>query len=219
MDAEIAALDFEDDGDLRLCLPAGVAYQADMRAGRVEYGEDYFQKVCAYEGSEIARAVNVGRCQLLERHLAPGARVLDWGAGSGAFMRVARTVGFEVHGFDVIEETERWLRAVGWYSCNPVLFDALTVWDVLEHLENPAELLAQVHPWGKVFVSIPVFTDLRRIRASRHYRPGEHLYYWTADGFVQWMVGQGFRLLETSDHEVRAGRDSIAAFAFRRACA
>lgn len=216
MDSLIGALKARRDGDLQICAPAGVAYQADFRAGRVEYGEEYFAKVSAYEGGEVARAVNAGRCELLARHLVPGARVLDWGAGSGAFMRAARAAGFEVHGFDVIDETVRWLRATGFYSCDVVRFDALTLWDVLEHLEDPAELLAQVHPWAKVFVSIPVFPDLHRIRESRHYRPGEHLYYFTADGFVRWMAARGFVLIESSDHEVRAGRDSIGAFAFRR---
>ena len=215
VDSLIAALPFEPDGDLRIC--PGVAYQAEMRAGRVDYDEAYFAKVCAYEGGEIARAVNAGRCALLARHLPPGARVLDWGAGSGAFMREARAAGFEAHGFDVIEETARWLRATGAYSDDPGRFDALTAWDVLEHMEDPAALLAQVRPGALIFVSIPVFADLRRIRASRHYRPGEHLYYFTPAGFQEWAARRGLELLEASDHETRAGRDSVGAFAFRRA--
>lgn len=216
MDSLIAAMPFRDDADLRICDADGVAYQADMRAGRVEYGEDYFVKVSAYEGGEIARRVNAGRCRMIARHLRPGASVLDWGAGSGAFMREARAAGFDVHGFDVIEETVRWLRATGAYSHDAARFDALTLWDVIEHLETPAEVLGQVRPGAMVFASIPVFADLGRIRESRHYRPGEHLYYFTADGFVRWMASHGFRLVETSDHEVEAGRESIGAFAFVR---
>lgn len=217
MDSAIARASFVEDGDLRICPAYGVAYQVDFASGRVEYGEDYFAKVCAYEGGEIAKRVNAGRCELLERHLAPGARVLDWGAGSGAFMRAARAAGFEVHGFDVIDETVRWLRATGFYSCDVVRFDALTLWDVLEHLEDPAEPLAQISRGAFVFVSVPIFADLLRVRESRHYRPGEHLYYWTANGLTAWMAVQGFHLIESSRHEIEAGRDSIGAFAFLRA--
>lgn len=216
VDSAIAALPFREDGDLRICDEAGVAYQADMRAGRVDYGEAYFVKVCAYEGGDIARRVNAGRCELLARQLPQGASVLDWGAGSGAFMRAAAEAGFQVHGFDVIEETARWLRATGRYSHDVARFDAITLWDVLEHLETPAEVLGQVRPGAMVFASIPVFADLSEVRRSRHYRPGEHLYYFTIPGFVRWMAGLGFRLQETSDHETRAGRDSIGAFAFLR---
>ena len=216
MDSRIAGFPWIWDRDLRLCLDHGVAWQADMTSQRVEYGPEYLAKVQAYEGSEIAAKVNAGRCALLARHLPAGGRVLDWGAGSGAFMRAARAAGFEVHGFDVIEETARWLRATGAYSDNPGRFDAVTAWDVLEHLEDPAGLLAHLRPGALLLVSIPVFSDLRRIRASRHYRPGEHLYYWTVAGFVEWMGARGFSLLEESAHEVAAGRDSIGAFAFRR---
>lgn len=216
MDRVISSSPWYADDDLAICEADGVAYQRDMAAGRVEYGEDYFAKVAAYEGGEIARQVNAGRCSMLVRHLAPGARVLDWGAGSGAFMREARAAGFEVHGFDVIEETARWLRATGAYSHEPSRFDAVTLWDVIEHLEAPAEVLGEVRPGAMVFASIPVFADLARIRESRHYRPGEHLYYFTADGFIRWMAEIGFQHVETSDHETRAGRDSIGAFAFRR---
>ena len=216
MDSVIAAAPFIADGDLRICPRFGVAYQADFALGRVEYGEDYFAKVCAYEGGEIAQRVNAGRCEMLGRHLAPGARVLDFGSGSGAFLRAAREAGFDAMGFDVIPETVRWLRAVGWYSEDLARFGAVTFWDVLEHLESPAEPLAQLRAGAFAFVSVPIFADLLRVRESRHYRPGEHLYYWTANGLTAWMAVQGFRLIESSRHEIEAGRDSIGAFAFRR---
>lgn len=217
MDSAIARASFVEDDDLRICPTFGVAYQADFSAGRVEYGEDYFAKVCAYEGGEIANRVNAGRCEMLARNLPAGAQVLDYGAGSGAFMRAAWEAGFEAQGFDVIPETERWLRAVGRYSDDLARFDAVTLWDVLEHLERPADPLAQLRPGAFAFVSVPIFADLLRVRESRHYRPGEHLYYWTANGLTAWMAVQGFRLIESSRHEIEAGRDSIGAFCFRRA--
>jgi len=62
----------------------------------------------------------------------------------------------------------------------------------------------------------PIFPDLTAIRASKHYRPGEHLYYFTEDGLVRWMALHGFLLRERNDFETRAGRDSILSFAFLR---
>jgi len=79
------------------------------------------------------------------------------------------------------------------------------------------ELLLRRIIRGTLFCcSVPIFADLRAVRASKHYRPSEHLYYWTAEGFIAWMENYGFRLLEQSDHEQKAGRDSIGAYAFRR---
>lgn len=204
------------DRDLMLCMHRGVAYQADMRAGRAEYGAEYFRKVAAYEGGEIATAVNAGRCALVARHAAPDSTILDVGAGTGAFVRAARSWGFPAVGFDVMPAAVAALRSAGLYDEDPAIFDVVTMWDTIEHLEDPILTLRRVRKGALLCASIPVFDDLRRIRESKHYRPGEHLYYWTAQGFIDWMALWGFRLLEQSTHEVDAGRESIGAFAFRR---
>lgn len=196
-------------------LCEGVAYQADMQADRVPYGADYLAKIDAYESSPIARAVNVGRCALLARHLPDGAAVLDVGAGSGAFVRSARAWGFEAHGFDVIPEAVARLRGAGLYAEGVGSFDAVTLWDVLEHIEDPEQCLGDIRVGAQLFVSIPVFDDLAKVRESKHYRPGEHLYYFSPSGFIDWMELHGFKLLEASTHEILAGRESIGAFAFQ----
>lgn len=214
MDRLVARFDAVRDGDLMLCEHRGVAYQADMKARRVEYDDTYLAKVQAYEGGEIARAVNAGRVALLQRHLPPAATVLDIGAGSGAFMRAARAAGFDCKGFDVISSVVSALGEL--YAEDPEPFDALTFWDSIEHMDAPEAMLKSLQRERHAFVSLPIFEDLRAVRASKHYRPGEHLYYWTAQGFVGWMEAHGFRLLEASRHEVDAGREQIGAFAFKR---
>lgn len=204
------------DGDLMLCMHRGVAYQVDMAADRIDYGQEYFRKVAAYEGGAIATAVNAGRCALIARHAAPDATVLDVGAGTGAFVRAARSWGFAAVGYDVMPTAVAALRKAGLYDEDPAIFDAVTMWDTIEHLEDPILTLRRVTKGALLFASVPVFEDLRRIRESKHYRPGEHLYYWTARGFIDWMALWGFRPLEQSTHEVDAGRESVGAFAFRR---
>lgn len=205
-----------DDGDLVLCESNGVAYQKDMSAGRVPYDSGYLEKVSAYEDSEIAQRVNSGRCAVLMRHLSEGMSILDVGAGSGAFIRAAQSWGLDVKGFDVIPEAVEQLKAAGLYADELHKFGAVTMWDSIEHMEDPAQALGQIARGSFLFVSVPVFYDLKKIRNSKHYRPGEHLYYWTTTGFVDWMKEYGFSLLEFSYHEISAGRDSIGAFAFIR---
>lgn len=217
MDRIIRTFPSVEDGDLRICQERGVAYQADMSSSRVPYDARYLEKVKAYEGSAIAAKVNAGRVAMLSRHLAPGGSVLDWGAGSGEFMLTARGAGFAAKGFDVIPETRIALEAAGAYAEDPAKFDSVTLWDTLEHLAQPLGVLARIRPGALLFISIPIFTDLRRIRESRHYRPGEHLYYFTEFGLFYWLALAGFDVVEKSDHETKAGRDSIGAFAFRRA--
>lgn len=217
MDKLIASYPSVPDGDLVLCPANGVAYQADMSVDPVPYDTEYFNKYKQYEGSDIARALNNGRCAMLLRHVKEGSRVLDIGAGCGTFVMEAQTWGFDAYGFDINQATVEFLKNKNRFAAEPGEFDAVTFWDSLEHIENPMEVLCKIAYGAIVLVAIPVFSDLRRIRESKHYRPGEHLYYFTEFGFVGWMQQQGFLIIDRSDHENNAGRESISAFAFRRA--
>jgi hypothetical protein len=206
----------ERDG-LTLCEENGVAFQTDMGAGRVPYDAKYLEKIDSYDGG-IASAVNSGRCAMLARLLPPASSVMDIGAGSGAFIRKARELGFRAYGDDVIPEAKVRLREMGYLEDGQIQgeFDAVSAWDVLEHLEHPNDALVGIGYGTLFFASIPIFRNLREIKRSRHYRPGEHLYYFTARGFIDWMLATGFSPIYESDHETRAGREDIGAFAFRR---
>lgn len=207
MDSLIDGFAAEYDDDLMLAL-CGVAYQKDMTP-TADYGADYFDKCAGYEGSEIGEAINAARIALVARHYA--GRVCDVGIGSGAFVS-ARPDTF---GIDINPRAVEWLQSRGLLA-KPHGFCAFSFWDVLEHLPTPTDYLDLVPLQGFVFVSIPVFADLYKIRESKHYRPGEHLYYWTHEGFVYWMGLQGFNLLESNTAETDAGRDSIRSYAFKR---
>lgn len=216
MDSIINSFIAEHDADLALCIEKGVAYQIDMATQKITYGNYYLEKVESYAGSKIATRVNGGRCAMLMRILPDGASVLDVGSGSGEFVRTAASWGFDVCGFDVIPEGAQRMRDAGTYAEDLSVFDAVTMWDSIEHMENPGKALSEIRRGAFLFVSVPIFSDLKAIRESKHYRPGEHLYYFSADGFVSWMELQGFRLLERSSHETDAGRENIGAFAFCR---
>lgn len=216
MDRFIASLEAVDDSDLMLCHTEGIAYQRDMSVGRVSYDSGYLEKCEAYEGSEIAKAVNAGRCAMVARHLKAGSALLDYGAGTGAFVKAAKQAGFRASGFDVIPEAVRRLQSETLYEENLHGFSGFTAWDSIEHMEHPSDLLERLKVGAWLFVSIPIFSGLDAIRSSRHYRPGEHLYYFTDEGLLRWMLMYGYELMEVSSHETDAGRDSIGAFAFKR---
>lgn len=210
MDRFIASWPAVVDGDLILCREHGVAYQADQ-SQLVDYGEEYFEKCRGYEGQAIADRINAGRIAFVLRHFGPG-RVLDVGVGSGEFIK-RRPHTF---GIDVNPSAVRWLKESGRWADNLDCFGAYTFWDVLEHVPDPETYLRHVYLRSFLFLSMPIMQSLDRIRESKHYRPGEHLYYWTEQGLVEWMAWHGFALLEASSFESEAGRESIRSFAFRR---
>lgn len=211
MDEFVARFGAAEDGDLMLCLENGCAYQRDMSIS-VPYDDAYFDKYVGYEGHEIARGINAARIGLVNKYAGDRADVLDVGIGSGEFLRQRpRTFGFDVN-----PKAERWLKSWLKWSDDFASFRAFTFWDVLEHVPTPTDYFDRIASGSLLFTSLPIFDDLKRVRESKHYRPNEHYYYWTRDGFVAWMALHGFWLLECNDDETKAGRESILSFAFRR---
>jgi hypothetical protein len=211
MDDLIRRFDAARENDLMLCHARGVAYQRDM-SSRVSYDADYFDKCAGYEGQEIARKINAGRVALVNKHAGADCEVIDIGVGSGEFIR-SRPNTF---GYDINPKAAAWLKSEGRWRQDFTEFSAFTFWDVLEHVDAPQVYFKRIRDGGFVFVCLPIFSDLNRIRESRHYRPGEHFYYWTERGLIDWMAQYRFEMIDRQDYETTAGRDSIVSFAFKR---
>lgn len=211
MDQFISGFAATPDQDLMQCH--GVAYQRDMQH-KVSYDAAYFDKCRSYEDKEIAVKINAGRIAMVNKYVGPEATVIDIGIGSGEFIR-KRGATF---GHDINPRAVTWLKRNKLWIGEEELsaFEAFTFWDVIEHVEDPNHYFRHIDGGGYLFTSLPIFEDLSRVRESKHYRPGEHLYYWTEQGFVDWMAMYRFRLLERQDFEIKAGRESILSFAFRR---
>lgn len=159
-------------------------------------------------GHELTRL----RRALVDRWAGPGTLVVDVGVGALQFVRSRpNTWGYDVNpvAIDVIQREHRWLDP----HAEPV--PALTFWDALEHIPDPAPLLAQARDW--MFASLPVVPgDGPPPRDWKHLKPGEHLWYWTRAGFLAWMAEHGFRCVGHNTAESLAGREDIETFAFRR---
>lgn len=198
------------DGDLAFCLGHGIAYQID-RSHMVDYDRAYYDKCAGYEGQEIERRINHARVEFVARHFS--GNLLDVGIGSGAFIKTRRE---RTYGFDVNPVGQEWLKRNDLWSDRINYFGAVSFWDVLEHVPDPSTYLDRIQLHGFVFLSMPIFDDIRRVRQSKHYRPGEHLQYFEGVALCDWMNWHGFMLLEANDEETTAGRESIQSFAFRR---
>ena len=93
------------------------------------------------------------------------ARLLDVGCGTGDFLLLARQRGWQPTGIDLSERAATHARARGldagtdWTELPSARFDAVTLWNVVEFVERPLQMLAEVQrvlvPGGRVFVRTP----------------------------------------------------------------
>lgn len=159
------------------CPACGVVFQDPQPSDAVlrtsYYHDPQFAHALASELRELTLARARQKLALLRRAgLAPpsGARALDVGCSSGAWLEVAADAGLRATGVEIGEPVVRQARAGGLdvrygtlESCLPSLrherFDLITFWDVLEHTRDPRRELelatALLAPNGIVAATFP----------------------------------------------------------------
>lgn len=173
----------------------------------MDYSGPYFEKYQALDATPMGTALTTARVDMVRRHF--DGEVLDVGIGGGRF--VVESGG---KGFDVNEEAVQWLKRRNAYADPYKGVAAITCWDSLEHVPDPEALVRSVGEW--VFVSMPVYKDQADCLKSKHFKPGEHLHYWSVRGLVGWFAKMNFGCVEINERESELGREGITSFAFRR---
>jgi SAM-dependent methyltransferase len=208
-----------DDGTLLRC-PACGTWRLLPRRGvddpnDAEYGDAYRDGL---DDAKPARCLEILRARVPR---PPGGRLLDVGCSDGAFLALAVGDGWRVAGLDPDPEAVRAARlrgidaAVG-HAGGPAPpgapFDAVTLWDVLEHLGEPDRVVAwladAVREGGRVAAITPdagsLFDRLgaaeRAVSGGRSRRLTTlclnryHLHRFTARGLARLFERHGFRV-------------------------
>ena len=144
-------------------------------------------------------------------HPSPGSRLLDVGAAYGFALEEARQAGWMAVGLEISAAAAR--RAGELAAGRLVLadasavpfagdaFDAVTLWDVLEHLPEPHAVLTEVarilRPGGRLVLTTGDVGSLAaRFSGSRWhlYTIPEHLFFYTRKSLRILLEAHGFRL-------------------------
>lgn len=158
------------------------------------------------------------RMALVSRWLPERARVLDVGCAAGYFLRVLQEHGHDVHGVELsqaiaVEAIKALGRervhigtlddAVTAMDYRPQSFDLVTMWDVVEHIPEPQQVLKAVRnlikPGGRFLLETQnVASRWARLLGRRwhHYKHDEHLYHFTPATIRRLLDDCGFRVLE-----------------------
>ena len=138
--------------------------------------------------------------------------ILDIGCSSGHFLKVAFEKGFDVHGIEPnpkmvkFATNELGLPNIHHGTTENVdlgenVFDAITLWDVIEHVENPSSLLQFVYkslkPGGWVFAYTENFESFNYFITgglSEMFSADVHLRHYTPETFEKEFVKAGFKV-------------------------
>lgn len=131
------------------------------------------------------------RADLLAPMLRPGARVLDFGSGSGEFLAAVRARGCEAIGVEPGRDYAAYARQThgvevlddaGDERFEASTFDVITTHHVMEHLRDPADVMERLARWlkpdGVLYAAVPNM-------AATAKPPHERFHFAHVHGFVR----------------------------------
>ena len=111
--------------------------------------------------------------------------VLDFGSGVGWF-RAFRPDGIEVDTYDINTHSPQ-------TGIIRRKYDLITFWDVLEHIKDLIDLQPLFRMTRYIAMSVPLLPDGKELKLWKHYRPGEHLRYFSLKDWDKLFAGYGLK--------------------------
>ena len=202
------------------CLECGFIFvhPSPSDTAHIYAGEDYFRGThrgfgyIDYEADKIPlRPFFEALLERIERRLSFRGEILDVGAASGFFLKLAKERGWKAAGLEISPYAVREAQRSGLdVRCGALgenifdrRFDAVTMLDVIEHLPDPQAAVAScrdlLRPGGPLVINTPDTSSLlARFLGKRWYSfvPPEHLSYFNAKNLSKLLVRNSFRVEE-----------------------
>jgi 2-polyprenyl-3-methyl-5-hydroxy-6-metoxy-1,4-benzoquinol methylase len=214
----------KDGHEILRCPSCGLLFRGDLPVPEALpriYGETYFRApdddlggrgYADYLADETEHRRNARRrLRLLSRYTSPG-RLLDVGCAAGFFLDQARRAGWVIAGIDISTPMTTWARdqlrlpvmTGRFMDAEPgdAPFDALTMWDYIEHVLDPRAELARaarlLRPSGILALSTgDAGSPIARISGKRWHllTPTHHNFFFTRAQLARYLEDQGFEIL------------------------
>jgi 2-polyprenyl-3-methyl-5-hydroxy-6-metoxy-1,4-benzoquinol methylase len=178
------------------------------------YATEYFKKA-KYAADPAALREQARRIAYMRRAGVPdGATVIDLGCASGDFIASAKA-HYDCWGMDISESGIETAKALNPEIKDQILFsemqnyqlpersfDAITMWDVVEHLPDPSSFLAnavtRLKPGGVLMLSTPNFATVSARLLGKRWAfmtPPEHLGFFSPNSTSRWLTSHGLESL------------------------
>lgn len=179
----------------------------------------------------LARSISLKRkLKLIKGYHNPGA-ILDYGCGTGEFLQFMKNNHWRVNGVEpsdiartkaakligeelaIVDRVENLAQAK---------FDVITLWHVLEHVHQPASLLAKLKSMltknGFIFVAVPNHESHDAQFYNQHwagYDVPRHLWHFHKSGVQKLLSNQGYKLVTTEPLKLDAYYVSLLSEKYR----
>jgi len=132
--------------------------------------------------------------------------VLDYGSGIGWF-RAWRPSGVEVYSYDIAKYPQT--------GIDLRVYDVVCFWDVLEHVPDFTKVEPILRLAKCVAVSLPMKIGLDDFSTWKHFKPTEHLHYFTEETLDAMFRKYGFHRKKMGQPECPP-REDITSTLYRR---
>jgi len=185
-----------DTADLWVCFTCGLV-ASDLHPDVTLYDRSYLRKYERYEATPVGENITLLRANVVSPYVINGNSILDFGCGSGAFIKECRFRGFPVKGFDINPHSE--------FCDISHLFNGhaiTTFWDSLEHVSNPKAVLSGLGT-KYVFICAPSTDDFKGMPLTEwhHYYPHEHMFYYNERSLTYLLAMCGYKVILVSYEE------------------
>lgn len=179
-------------------------FQTDLKS-TCSYGKSYLNTYLSHSTCDEMSATRAG-IVLQTINLQISAKIIDIGYANGAFLKVMKRLGFEVFGMD-LHGQDMGIKEVGFDY--PVVYDLVSFFDALEHFEDIS--LPQQLQTRNAIVSLPLPPSFFPAYPEKwkHYKPGEHLHYFSPESLDEYMKRWGLTKRITSGHPEDAVRGRL----------
>lgn len=168
-------------------------------------------------------------CEILEEYNNGPGNVIDVGCSMGNFLDVARDRGWETLGLELNQKAVKHaVETLGLDVRSQLLheadleensFDVLTLWEVLEHVPDPAALLKDCHKYvrkgGVIAILVPNKNALSAMIMQEHcscFGGRNHLWYFSEDVLKALLKKVGFTVYDENTKTLLSQVNEISGY-------
>ena len=162
------------------------------------------------------------RLEKIERYVGSGKSLLDIGTGIGIFTGIALDRGWQAEGLELTQEDCQYakekfdldLKQENFYTFKEDRkYDVVTLFEVIEHLQNPLKDLKQINKLikndGMLVIATPIQDTLYGKKMKENnvfWNVITHLSYFTKDVMLNYLKEAGFEVIEINGSNEGMGR-------------